>query len=927
MPEVVQRALGALYRLLTMLVIFGGAIILGETQTDPIPALLVPVMWFTFCHMYLFPYSTFCTGFVQFFGRVGFYGITLFASTFSACFLWHLLYQPSPVAILHVLGLLIIHHCVSLLNQQKEKALLWLVYAVKLAVMHRSNFLLRDTPKPDTAAAEADGSGATKLDTASEATITAEPEQSAEPEQAGAETSDGPSTENVVEPNTRPRSGKKIFWPFLLGALKLALAALLTQIAINALFTSSVVNPAPMGTSTVLKPSVVVQANKPPIDIPIWVPAFATASGSPCQAAPTPTPASKSNWMAAMSTPMPTAMPQPTPSPMSTDLPKSQQVAVHDQALMLLDSLFNISVLNPKPLLQWYFSLPLATQYAFISLSLLSLWYFSKAVTIIAVHLPILVIGYLAAAALLPLLLSYGFTSRQSYNITRAAGVALSCVTWVCAYKLWNLGAVSGANAATLAQFSILFNDALARTNMRIDEKHETIRSFYTVFKKNEVRFSMLFKSENKQNNLINKHIDKIYDLRVDVRDLRVDVNSKADAGRTRSELALLSAKIDLLEASVADTPSLVSLQTRASTLELNFRSLGLGKADAADLSRLQVALKEINGRVDKVQDYMALASDIEDLNTRFDQVFDDVRDLKDFKLRFEENIAKLFPPEEDEAFPVGCVHCMNCEDDRHADAIEDLEERLDDEAERNADAIQKLDKRLDDEAKAAKKNHVDLRSAVTNDRKKGDERMSKLEKENTDLKDEVGELRGIVADMQKHMSAMADGQVKREDLQQLQDEVAADADLKINQLRSETDAKHDQATQAHNGLEASVNEKHDQATKAHSELKASVDARFAELTKEVSEFKTKTKSVIEGLMNNLPAEVNKIADSIWTHINERFGEVDKKIDLAHADTSKALKLVEAVEPGRGGWIAESQVDDYIRNKVKEFMEELMVSD
>ncbi|KKY35855.1 hypothetical protein UCDDA912_g04127 [Diaporthe ampelina] len=922
MPEVVQRALGALNRLLTMLVVFGEAYILSDSQIDPIPALLVPIMWFTFCYMYLFPTSSFSTGFVDFFDEIGPYGIALFASTFSACFLWHLLYERSPAGMFHAVGLLIIHHGISLLNEQKEQAVLRVLEAAKSAVMNRAGFLLHDTPQPDARAdaadaadtadaadAGAESSADNDADTANEATPTSEQEhsierdqstesvQSTEPElsvgpRALVTIPDGSSTEKVVEPSPRARITKRTLWSFLVGTLKLGFAALLTHIAINVLFMSSVVNSVPMGNSTLFGPGVEVQANKTQNPFQVPAPEFITNFGSPCQVAPTPTPVAKSTWMAAaMSTPMPTPMPQPTPSPLPTSLPEPKP---HDEALDLLNRLFDFSIFGPKPLLEWYFSRPLWTQYAVVSLSLLALWYLPKPVTVSAAHLALLAIDYLAAAAILPVLLSYGFTSKQSLNITLAADLGLSLSIWWAAYCLWNLGAVSKTTAAGLAQHSILFQDMLAQTKLRIDGTEKSIAAIYGILDRHMVCFTGVITGVNEQDQKLKQHA-------IEIDSLYRDVENKADIEQTTRILEQIYEKIDVLENSKADAPTLLEAQLEMCSLHLMVANLRTKKADATDIVVLQKVLEEINSRIDELQNTTAHASDIADLDNRLSLQVKTVADMLRTQGQIYTDVANL-----------------KVDMDKADLRIDSLGE--------DSDEHDSLINSLDGEVKAAKKNAKDLKSQVINDRKKADEKMSKLEEENADLKGEVGQLKSCVTDMQKQMDAMATSQLKQEDLLQLQKDVASDADQKVSQLRSETEAQHDKATQARRELEASVDTRFAQSNKAVKDLEKEAKSHHNGLSKKQEELC----GYLEGRLRFIQESVEGVQGDLDHHkddVRERFDKVDKKVAVASDGTSKALKLAEAVQPGRDGWIAESRVDGYIRDKVNKFMEEFMVSD
>lgn len=794
------------------------------------------------------------------------------------------------------------------------------------------------TTLPDAAAAEAEDSSEPDTSTA--------PEQPVGPEQSEAADNSngplvlyavpaGPSTEEVVRPRSWARSAMRMLGSFLWAIFKLGAAALLIHFLIDLLLKSWTFKPAPVDIAPLFEPEFIIQANKTELPIPVPMAEFTPTGtfGSPCQAAATPTPVAKS-IVTVMSTPMPTPMPAPTPSAVPEPAPEPEPVAVPDEAFELLNRLFDFPVPDPKPLLTWYFDLPPSSQYAVIVASLLVLWCFSKPLAILAPHFIAMVINYFAAAAMLPLLYRYGFAPKQAMVITVAAICALFVGIWYAEQWLRRLATLCRSNATSLADVKSQSEDnasGLAELRSQVKDNAVGLTGLWIRFE--EVIMQSILGWADSAEAVADIHqmlltlsryvasvseeayaqAKTVWHHATEIDALGREVSTKADLDQTIRILEQIFDRIDGLDTSKADADLFRAAQKNLDSLIRLVENLRAEKADAADLEdfrkQLEAFGKELKGRFDNLQTNKASA---EDLNNLLDQVQDLVTDLgnmRDVQDQLGTDFKTLKADIDWSQLNIKSLHETRTQ---HGRSISRLEEGT----------------------KSLKDAFNGLNGRVKSDQPMTKQRISKLEEENADLRRENAELRqdfgnlqGIVTGLQSRMGALEHKDNQHEQrLNQLQDDVTSDAEQKINELRSETNSQHQKDMQAQQTLQDSVDER---LNKSEQDVK---DAR----EKAISLHKEAMDSQVElcKTVDTRLAATNKLAENVQEdlkkhkdEVNDRFDGFSTRIEAANDGTSKALQLVEAVESRPGGSIAEIQVDDYIRSKVVECMEDFMVSD
>ncbi|KAG6354011.1 hypothetical protein INS49_004982 [Diaporthe citri] len=921
MPDVIQRVLSALWRLILMGGIFGVAYIVWDAQVHPVHTILIPASWFFYSYVLVFPTSHLAAGLFYYFGLLDDIKIMVLIFIFTGFLSLHALYQHHPVGMIYIVAFGIIDFCI--IQRRASRA------AMESA-----------TTQPDAASVEAEDSDETNTDTDHESSLEDESEHSAEPTEPAepeklhdSEPSNGqlvliavpagPSVEEVGQPSSWARSAMKILWSFLCAIVKVGAAALVIHFLIDVSLKAWTLTPVPVDIAPLFEPEVIIQANKTELPIPVPMAEFTPTGtfGSPCQAAPTPTPVAKS-IVTVMSTPMPTPMPAPTPSAMPEPVPEPEPVAVPDEAFELLNRLFDFPFPDPKPLLTWYFDLPPSSQYAVIVASLLVLWCFSKPLAILTPNLIVLAVDYFAAAAMLPLLFRYGFAPKQAIVITFAADCALTVSIWYAVYWLLKLEAAcrnsatglddvkrqSEDNASGIADLRNLSEDTASglsdlRSQFRENDAGLTglgnrFEEFVTqsklgwadtvkpiaVFEK--VLDILVFCVDSIGNRVdalaktVRHHTTEIYAL-------GKEVGTKADLEQTMRILEQISGRIASLETSKADAGILQAAQDELKSLRSLVENLKAEKVDAAELERVQKELKDLKSRIDNLETTKADATAVADVVSQVRGLVTDLNEMQ--KAQYQLNTR---------------VDTLRTEMDGAQKDIKSLSETRT----QHGDSINRLDK----DAKESKNKYNDLNSQHRNDRKRADMRISELEKENANLRRDVGNLQGIAEGFHDRMAAIEAKEDKHEqDLNQLRDDVRSGAD----QLHSEIDSNQSKATQA------------------HSELEASVDTRFAGSDKAVNDLKEKTKEKLVELSKFTSEEANKVSAEIWGELEVRTTSIDKslveistRIDTADQSNSGVLQRVQALESQGGSSLAQLGADDYIRSRFEEYMENFLVS-
>lgn len=937
MPDVIQRALSALWRLILTL---GVAYIVWNTQIDPVRAFLVPSSWLLFCYMLCFPTSQPAAGLVYCFDYFDDFDTKAVISVFAALLSFHSLYQRSPAGMIYIVALGIIDFCIIQRDFYR-------------AATNSGTDPLRDEPQPDTdAAAEAEDSSDTNADTeyaasiasksehAAETEHSAAPDQSTEPEKPAEQEPldsadpsngplvligipDGPSAEEVVKPKSWARGAMKVLWSLLWSILKLGAAAVLIHTLINVLLKSWALTPVPVDIAPLFEAEVIVQANKTQLPIPVPMAEFTPTGtfGSPCQAAPTPIPVAKS-IVTVTSTPMPTPMPAPTPSAVPEPAPEPEPVAVPDEAFELLNRMFDFPIPDPKPLLTWYFDLPPSSQYAVIVASLLVLWCLSKPLAILAPHLIVLAIDYFAAAAMLPLLFRYGFAPKQSIVITLAADCGLTVSFWYVAYWLRNLEALCRNNATSLADAKSQFEDnasEFADLKSQFEDNASGFVDLRSQFRENEAGLTGLgnrFEEFVAQSKLrwadtvkpiaaieavlhvlvfcvdsIGNRVDALAKTvrhhAAEIGALGKEVRTKADLDQTIRILEQISGKLTGLETSKADAGIVHAAQEELESLRSLVENLQAEKADAADLERVQQELEKLRDSVDNLQNTKADATAVSDITDKVKGLTTDLTEIRNAQDKLNTDVGTLM---RDRDCARKDIKSLNETSTQHGDTIS----RLEGAARKSMDSL--------NGHKGQYKNEKMAADDQMSERKR---EIADLKRENDELRQDVGSLKGIVTGLQERMGAMEAKEAQHEDrLNQLRDEVTSDTDQKINQLRSGTDSQHHQVVEAHRKLEASV------------------DTRFAKSAQDVTDVRDRAKNYIDNLGEQIRIKSNEINADIWKNVSE----IINKIDNAGEGIPGVVQRLEALESQPCGSISEHQFDEFIRSKVDEHMEAFMVS-
>lgn len=933
MPEVIQRAFGVLWPLMLALVI---GYMAYDAQIGPFSTFLVPSTWFLFSYMLVFPRSQPAAVLVYCFGKLNDAKVKALIFIFATFLLFHSFHQYAPVGMIYIVAFGIIDVCIIQRNAYR-------------AAMESPILLLGDSRQPDTAAAEEEDSVNTTPDTGHESSVAAEPDttavpdQSAEPEQPiepdqldSADPSDGPSAEEAVQPKSWARSAMNILWFFLWSLLcvilKLGAAALVAHILIEVLLKGWALTPTPVESTPLFETEVIIQANKTQLPIPVPMAEFIPTGtfASPCQAAHTPIPVAKS-IVTVMATPMPTPMPAPTPSDMPEPVP--EPVAVPDEAFELLNRLFDFDIPDPKPLLAWYFDLPPSSQYAVVVASLLVLWCLSKPLAILAPELIVLVIDYFAAAAMLPLLFRYGFDRKQSMLITLAADCVLNVSIWYGKSRLWNLKALCRSNTASLADVKSQSEDnasGLADLRSQVRDNAAGLAGLESQLVE-VVRLNMLESDGTKTwltstskmlhslsecfvsvSHMVAAQARRVRHHATEIHTLNKQMTTKADLYQTIRILEQLSGKIDGLDTSKADAGLLRGAQEELELLRSLVENLQAENVDAAVLERVQEDLVELRGNIINLQNTKADAGEFPRLLSQAQKLIDDLTETLDIQEQLGTDVDTLMNEMEGARTNISSLDETRTQ---HGTSIS----------------------RLEQGAKDSKNAFNGLNGKVgqwVRDKQQADQKISKLEKENSDLRQEndnfkrdFGKLQGTVEDMQKRMEAMDAREGKHEqDLTQLRDDVTSDTSRKVDQLRSDANLQHQQAMQAHKKLEDSVDERF---TKSAQDVKEARD-KATSLHKEAMDSQQQLSNTFENRLQITDVLADHVQDDLKEYkdaVNIRFDGFSTRIEAANAGTSKALQRVEAVESRAGGFIEEHQLDDYIRSTVKQFVEDFLVSD
>lgn len=548
MPDLLQRAFGALWRLFMTLWMFGDGYIVSAAQFDPVSTFVTPCSVFLYLYILFFPTSSIAARFVPVFDLPDDKHIIVVVSVLAVVLLFRSLFQRLLLSVLCVVALPILEFC-----RDQHVA-----YRARRAA---DTFQLPEPPQAGAAAAEAEGSEYTIVDAVHEASLAAEQEQPAEPEQSdSADPTDGQP--EVGAPSSRARDLMKTLWSFLRLLVVLGFFAVVAHFLVDTQLKSWAVNTAPINGTPVFEAEVIIQANqtKLPISVPLAEFVPTGTFGSPCQAAPTPTPIAKSTqaWIGtAMSTTMPTPMPAPTP----TASPPLEPVPAPIKPNDALNRLFDFELPDPTPVLKWYFSLPTASQHTVIVISLMVLWCLSKPLIILAAHLAVLAIAYFFSAAVIALLLVYGFTTEQSIVIALPADFALIGSLWWVISWLKNLAAASNSNAASLAELRCLVGTSLAYIKQGMNDTIKLAQSLQVVTECVRITSTSVQDHEKKLSNHAN-----------DIDHLGKKVGSKADLEQTTSILDQLDQKIADLETSKGeDRRSIESLEKTVNASEEDF--------------------------------------------------------------------------------------------------------------------------------------------------------------------------------------------------------------------------------------------------------------------------------------------------------------------------------------------------------------------
>lgn len=874
MDDLLQRAQGVLWRIFLMLAMFGSVgYIVWDAQVDTIPALLVPSAWFLYCCMLFFPTSRLALAVVYYFDAFGTGEIKAVILVLGALLLFHSLYQWSPVGILHIVVFGIMNRCFIIRGKQRE---LVEVAAAYLAAYQAATIAatrgLEDAPQPASPAAEPgqfdDSDGPHAL----------------------VYFLDGPTVEEVVEPKPRARSSKNILWSILSVFLKLGVAVLVAHALIDGLLQNWAVNQAPVATP-LFEAEVVVQANKTELPIRVPIAEFIPTStfGSPCQAAPTPTPVAKS-LVTVMSTPMPTPMPAPTPTAIPEPVPEPEPMPAHDEPLKLLHSLIDFDIPDPKPLLVWYFELPPASQYTVIVIALLVVWCLSKPLIALAVLLLSLASAYLTAAAVLPLLSIYGFTPKQSLLIVLPAALALIGGIFRAIFWLKNLASTSWKNTAELSDIKSDLEDLHLQSELGLADTRKSISAVFTILRG-------LLRCVARIKAMASEQGESIKKLNSLIKSLVMDKANKVDLDRIANTLKELSEKIGNFEDSKADASLLSEVQNDLGSLLSLIEDLQAEKADATDLKKFQQELQGLSDRFDSLQNTKANATEVSRIASQFKQLEASVNGMRSTQCQL---TTDMNGAQKD-------INSLRGTSKQHGDSIS----------------------RLDEELQASKNAIADVENKAEKDKKSSEEKISNLEKKNDELQKESSNVKQEISkvkrdfsnfqvdvkDMLDRIGALEDDHVKPADLQKLRGVVTSDTDQKVSQLRSETDSQHDQSMKAHRELETSVNTRF-----------AGFDSDLETFKKEVEFDKTVTR---KGTLETVGEGVNDALGKLEEYkekVDKRFDEISKRIGDAEEGASHVLRRVEDVESQQRDSIALPEADDETRRVVHAYIEEFLVS-
>lgn len=886
MPDLLQRAQGALWRLFLMLAMFGGVgYIVWDAQVDLFPSLLVPSTWFLYSYMLFFPTSRVAVGAYSYFDDLDTSDITMLRLIFVAFFIFQAVYQRSPVGIIYPVFLGIVNCCVIQCGERRALAEVAAAYcaayrAAKIAATRG----LTAAPKPDAAAAEPDR------------------EDDSDNPRALVAFVDRPAVEEIVEPTPRARGWMKKLWSTL---LKIGFLTLVTHALIDALHKNWALTQASVVSAPLFEAELVVQANKTELPIRVPIADFIPTGtlGSPCQAAPTPTPVAKS-IATVMSTPMPTPMPAPTPSAVPEPEPKPAPVVIHDEPLKLLHSLFDFDIPDPKPLLAWYFDLPPASQYTVIVISLLLIWVLSKPLITLAAYLVTFAFAYFTTAAVLPLLSIYGFTPVQSVIIGLPAAFILIAI--ILQTRLWlkKLASMSWNNAAGLTKLESGINDLRAQSEHRLVDIRRFMTAVHTIL-------SDLLSSVDRFKAIASGQGRAIKKLNSQIKSLVMDKANNVDLEQIMTVINEISGDMDDLKDSKADAPLLLAVQKKLDTLFPLVDSLRSEKADASDLEKLQRKLDDLTDRFDNLQNANANATEIESINAQMKRLKASLDNIRSTQQKLITRVDTLQAEMNDAQTEIDYLHAESTE---HGSSTS----------------------RLEGESKASRKAIEDLEDQVANNKKDADDKISKLERENaelrkdsanvreenTGLKRDISDFRDDMKAMRTRVDAMETKQITDKNLKELQDNITSDVDVKVSQLRTETGHKHEQAVQDHKALRARFDTSFADSTQAVNDLREEVMSKQQDRRKDQVERSENCEKRLTDLIDG----VEESLKDQWDEACIRFTGISERIDAVNESALDVLQRVEAVESQEHVSFANLEADDDIRRRVYEYMDDFLVS-
>lgn len=872
--------MSALWLLLLALGMLGVGYTVWSAQVDPASAFLIPYSWFLYCYILYFPSSPPAILVARGFDFLD-DGRGLFLIQISAMLLlFYSIYRHSPFGMLYIVALGVMNSC-------KVQRLAYRAGA------NADTLGLPKPPQPDVAVAEVEDSCRNIPGTCQEASLASEQEQASKTEQSNrANPSDG--TPGVGASKSQARGVMNTLWYFLRLILMLGLFAVMAKVLVDAFLKDWVVNTAPTDGFPVFEAEVIV-ANKTelPIQVPLAEFIPTSAFGSPCQGAPTPTPIAKSTqaWIGtAMSTPMPNPMPTPTPSA----TPDPEPVPIPIKPNDALNRLFDFDLPDPTPVLKWYFSLPTASQYTVIVISLLVLWCFSKPLIILAAHLAVLAIAYFVSAAVIALLLVYGFTAEQSIAIALPADFTLIGSLWYIVFWLKSLATASNSNDASLAELRCLLGTATKSNAANLSELLCLLQKSLKYIKwgmddTTELiqRLQEVIDFVNSTITRVNEHEMKLTDHANEMNHLGKELDTKADLEQTTRILERLYEKIADLETSKGDAPLLREVQRKVDSLRRLTENIRKEKADATDLETVQNEVQRMVGLVDEMQKTKADHGALTELTQRLDGQAATVAGMLTSQDKLTKDVEEL---KTNMSIARAEVTTLSEASNRYDSSISNVENR----------------------AKQLERKSNDHNSQISKDRKNAKERMTKIEEENASLKQDVDKLQRHVTDMQNRMAAIEAGHGQHEEnMQKLQHDVT-DTNQTVTQLRSETDSQQDQLRD----LEDSVDKRFQDSNEAR-----------AKLEKESKEAETVTRAGSRSMVKDLSDNIRKDFDPHVADVWNRFDGHLTKINAATGTASDALQRIEALESQLDVPIAQLGLDGCMQNKVKEYMDKFMVSD